>query len=339
MVKRSLFLTFLLSWRSMFAVGSSSPREAADTERIYDGNLAATGEFPYFALLVFENSDYACGGVLIGPRHVLTQAYCIAGDLGNVTGVYVGGTTSRTDGIYFPVSSTTVHPSYVNEFDQNGDSVYRNDIGIVVLDGVVPSSIPRPSIRRAPSVEGVTLTTMGFGWYDENQILSNYLLKMTSVTKTDQYCETSVGAIVYVYNEHMCLEVDETVSTPGTYPCFYDWGAPAIDVSDPMNPVVWGIMITAGFCNGSDGTYNILFNDVWNYASWIDTIIPSTTPSPTGVSTPAPTRVINRPPVGGAVTPAPVPVPTDPPLDCFNGWQRFVLFLTDAGRYFRFWDV
>lgn len=45
-----------------------------NNSRIFDGNYASSGQFPYFVFLEMDSS-WSCGGSLIKPRWVLTVRY------------------------------------------------------------------------------------------------------------------------------------------------------------------------------------------------------------------------------------------------------------------------
>jgi secreted trypsin-like serine protease len=355
-----LFLLLLPTPLGVFSLRHSKERKTIETstteaeERIFNGVAAAFNEFPYFALLNYSDPNVVCGGVLIGPKHVLTSGICIdaAWPGGGLNGVYIGGTT-RTNGIFRTIASTE-QPSFYSL------SPLTNNLGMIILDSEV--LVDLPSIRREPSVAGTTLTVIGFGPTDSTTTLSDRLRKATFVTQTDTFCQAYYSDVLgsgfdYAENEYLCAYDNSTASVPGV--CLYDNGGPAIDMSDPLNPVIWGIFDRQLFNCTFDSPE--LFTDVWNYQSWIDPFLPPTpaptpvpTPLPTPVPTPVPTQIptiapviaiptppptsVNQPPAArpsNAVTPAPFSIPTAPPtLACFNCWQQIVSFLTKTGRYF-----
>jgi secreted trypsin-like serine protease len=166
----------------------ASQERAGVKERIHNGTAAAIGEFSYFALLHYEGEPSGlCGGVLVGPRHVLTLAWCLT----NLQGVYIGATTSKTDGTFFAVLALTSHPDY----DGRANTVVIWGYEITLASDV-SNDIPRATIRRdTGSVEGVTLSAMGYGLFDDTDPtikdatkMSSYLRKTTVYTVAQTIC-------------------------------------------------------------------------------------------------------------------------------------------------------
>jgi secreted trypsin-like serine protease len=74
-VETGLLLLFLtLSLSSSVTFGQSSTGEE---NRIANGTLATSGQFPYY-VAVTVNEQHKCGGFLYNDRFVITAASCIA---------------------------------------------------------------------------------------------------------------------------------------------------------------------------------------------------------------------------------------------------------------------
>ncbi|KAF2900709.1 hypothetical protein ILUMI_05479 [Ignelater luminosus] len=55
-----------------------------EQQRIFGGEEAGIGEFPWLVLLKSKSYDFICGGALINKRYVLTAGHCILDDLVSV---------------------------------------------------------------------------------------------------------------------------------------------------------------------------------------------------------------------------------------------------------------
>lgn len=283
---------------------------------IYNGSPAGTGEFPQFALLIdSDDSEDLCGGVLISTKHVLTTASCLFWH-GSFDGVRLGATVSTSDGVYYAIESETRHPSY-DHTDK------RNDVAILTLAvnvvGVTPLAYNRDASRT--DVTGTALTIMGFGHSEDGSVPSDYLRKTTVFSQTDSFCDGFYGGSdVYVNNEHMCTFDMNSKS------CWIDSGGPALDA----NNLIWGMFSDSSGATCADTTGVNQYADVWNYASWIDSIVP--TPSPSKSPTPQPNQSQpsnNIPPFNsGPLTPAPFVSPSE----CLTCWQRITSFFQSTAQ-------
>lgn len=50
------------------------------TNKIINGKEADIFDYPWMALLQYDNGEWNCGGSLIHPRYVLTAAHCVTGE-------------------------------------------------------------------------------------------------------------------------------------------------------------------------------------------------------------------------------------------------------------------
>uniref|UniRef100_A0AAG5CPJ7 CLIP domain-containing serine protease n=1 Tax=Anopheles atroparvus TaxID=41427 RepID=A0AAG5CPJ7_ANOAO len=152
--------------------------------RIYGGENADIDEFPWLALMQYENRKgerkFSCGGSLINDRYVLTAAHCVTGEVerkeGKLVGVRLGEYNTNTEidcvqadqeqicndpPIDSGVESTLVHPEY-------NEASHAHDIALVRLaqtirftDFVKPVCLPLADFRASKAGE-VNFVT-GFG--------------------------------------------------------------------------------------------------------------------------------------------------------------------------------
>lgn len=125
---------------------------------LYGTNLNA-GYDGVVALLT--SSGGLCSGSVIGVGvHVLTAAHCITDPLGNidVTGIDVAMFPGDGRGLTFiEATDWIVHP------DWDGDFFAGNDLAIITLASLVPSSVQRYEIYRETDEFGQVVEIVGFG--------------------------------------------------------------------------------------------------------------------------------------------------------------------------------
>ncbi|XP_050091044.1 CLIP domain-containing serine protease B9-like [Anopheles aquasalis] len=163
---------------------------------IMGGENCTIGEFPWFALLQFENRrgkrSYNCGGAIINNRYVLTAAHCVIGWVERLVGklveVRLGEQNTDTekdceqdedgqicadceqdeDGqicadppIDVGIEKVLVHPLYNEWSNANDIALVRLNKTIVFTDFVQPICLPTLDFR--PSNTSETLSVAGFG--------------------------------------------------------------------------------------------------------------------------------------------------------------------------------
>uniref|UniRef100_A0A1D1XIB2 Chymotrypsin BI n=1 Tax=Anthurium amnicola TaxID=1678845 RepID=A0A1D1XIB2_9ARAE len=148
--------------RALEEVEQAEEAEAARADgnlRIFNGDVARQGQFPYQAAIFIDLSVF-CGGSLINEKWVLTAAHCVDG--GNVWYVLLGGTESITpvqDGRETHVTrGGYLHPKY--------DS-HRiiNDVGVIQL---------RRAARLSSYIQTVALTPAGATYLGRTGTVSGY---------------------------------------------------------------------------------------------------------------------------------------------------------------------
>uniref|UniRef100_A0A182QUT5 CLIP domain-containing serine protease n=1 Tax=Anopheles farauti TaxID=69004 RepID=A0A182QUT5_9DIPT len=193
--------------------------------RIYGGENTDIDEFPWLALLQYENRKkerkYSCGGSLVNQRYVVTAAHCVTGEVerkeGTLVGVRLGeyNTSSEIDcvidedGEYcadppvdVAVESSTVHPEYDEPSHANDIALVRLARSIQYTDFVQPVCLPLTDFRvsKAGDVNFVTgfgrtlkgsrsviKQKLGIRVYEHGRCQEKYATKNATIT-TNQIC-------------------------------------------------------------------------------------------------------------------------------------------------------
>jgi hypothetical protein len=104
--------------------------------RIINGNQVKELRYPYFALLTSDQistEKFRCGGVVIGPRLVLSVAHCDVFDIDQMS-FQIGAYKNLTDGRTVKINSKTIHPQY-------NETEFLNDIVLYQLEANVSVSL------------------------------------------------------------------------------------------------------------------------------------------------------------------------------------------------------
>uniref|UniRef100_A0A1W7R8M0 CLIP domain-containing serine protease n=2 Tax=Aedes albopictus TaxID=7160 RepID=A0A1W7R8M0_AEDAL len=152
--------------------------------RIYGGEDADIDEFPWLAMLQYENHrgerKFSCGGSLINNRYVLSAAHCVVGEVekkeGNLVSVRLGEYDTTTDidcitldgeqicadpPIDVPVEEKVAHPEYNEKSMQNDIALLRLDRDIQRTDFIQPVCLPTTNFKS--SLAGDVNFVTGFG--------------------------------------------------------------------------------------------------------------------------------------------------------------------------------
>ncbi|XP_055598659.1 collagenase-like [Uranotaenia lowii] len=186
--------------------------------RIVNGNVAALGQFPYFAqiLLTVGGNSYLCGGSIISNRWILTAAHCATGV--SSFQIFVGSVQINKGTKYFS-QEKYIHPSY-NMYLNYDIALIRVNSTIIFTDNVKPITLP--SVGESNQYEGYKPLIMGFGMRGDYQGTSS-LLKYAEVSViSNSQCEITFGPAVIIPST-MC-----TVGLAGQNTCNGDSGGPVV---------------------------------------------------------------------------------------------------------------
>ena len=137
-------------------IGAFTPLASA----IVGGAVAAPGRFPSMVSVEYFGS-HLCGGVILGPRHILTAASCLV--YSSASSISIEAGTPYIDIVDFQFAWATKlisHPDFDDEGRGNDIAVIVLEDGLKFTDSVQPASLPSPSSEPA---SGSRLTLAGWG--------------------------------------------------------------------------------------------------------------------------------------------------------------------------------
>lgn len=248
--RRALMATAILE--DMTSTGGQADGDTR-IARIINGNV--TTAYPSVGKLG-DNTGFFCTGTLIAPQYVLTAGHCVEG-VGNTAGRFQLGTTS------YATSQVIAHPNYNSNLIGDDNA---NDIAIYKLATPVTNVAPSQIYRSTPTV-GQMLTLVGFGGggTGTSGTDGSFGTKRVGTTPIDS---VTPKMIRWTFDNNT-----EANTAPG------DSGGPAF-------VTVGGASYIAGVTSGGEqanaGIGDRSFDTrVDAFASWIDSIVGSTSTSPT----------------------------------------------------------
>lgn len=196
----------------------------SEAQPIVSGQVDSENRYNNVGTTMVQNPDgtyrFTCSGALIGPRHFVTAAHCLAPP--EVVGwrVYVS----------FAVTPTTPQYTGVRRFQHPGFNPYRidhmddpRDIGVIELDrdveGVEPVQLP--TLNQFGSLgpiglRGTRFRTVGYGAHD---------VEPTGIVRdfTRRYADGTFSSLTAAW-----LTLNKNYSTPGDNggSCVHDSGGP-----------------------------------------------------------------------------------------------------------------
>lgn len=180
--------------------------------RIWNGNEAVRGQFPYQALLYMLDPAagwYLCGGSFVRPKYVLSAAHCISGFQEiDVIGGTISTLETEPDEFFYKVLNRAHLISHENYMP----NLIRNDVGVIYMENARDDIFSTPYIQPiALPIEGdanVDLTgriieMSGFGMMDD-QDRSTVLRYGYAPAITTAECQATFG-VLNVQAQHLCV--------------------------------------------------------------------------------------------------------------------------------------
>lgn len=278
-LKRAGFTFFLLFCASLYgsftAVADDEVGVAVinNTNRIIGGSESSSGQFPYIAALVRNNTSFLsdrqfCGASIIADKWLLTAAHCMYDRFGSrITSdsfkVAVGFTNLRTEQPEeLTVSNYYLHPQY----DHN-DLLALNDIALIELAN--NQAQPAVGLYEADgsALAGFNATVMGWGATDYSDptapVYPNELRHAVLPIVSRDVCNAPVSYQGTIATTQVCAGFP----AGGVDSCVGDSGGPLVTSIDGRLAQVGIVSFGAG-C--AEPFFYGVYTNIGAYVDWID---------------------------------------------------------------------
>lgn len=269
-----------------------------DSPAIVGGEEVDPGEYPWQALLINTDDQFACGGTLIAPRWVLTAGHCVYRATIDHVILGVHDRQSRTEPNRQTISvlRTIRHPHYNNRTVDHDIALLELSVPAMVTTWVKPLDDIATSENETLFAAGVDAIVTGWGTTGEDGPLPSVLHEVSVPIVDHTVCYD-------VYNGDVTTNMlCAGLKDGGKDSCQGDSGGPLIVPSSTDGWTLAGIVSWGNGC-ARPNFYGV-YTKVANYHEWISQQIaqftPTSTPviptaAPTVQPTPIPTTIEKTP--------------------------------------------
>lgn len=238
-----MIVRFLLLIPFLLALALPQPPSVA----IIGGNETYDPQYKFTVSLQSKSGTkylHFCGGSVISDQHVVTAAHCVK--YGSPARIVMNVTNLLDTKNMFvaKASKTVIHPNYISN---------KNDVAVIVLDRVIPSSIPRIQIASRMPKKNTQLSVLGWGYTQEGSGVTVNQLRVVSVPLVPRkickksYPEVDVSKVCAGSKDHDS--------------CQGDSGGPLVqNISGTLNLI--GIVSYGKGC-GRENYYGVYMNAIY----------------------------------------------------------------------------
>jgi transmembrane protease serine 9 len=258
------WLLLLVSVSSSFTQGNN---ERELDSRIIGGEIANPTRYPYFTLLFLNLEDdllNTCGGSLIAPDVVLTNAACLLPDNATILSIdafvnYTSTTTSTGYEYERKVITTFPYPKY-------NPITFEGDIALLFLESAV-TQVPFVSLNRHAKTpkNGQTVTVFGIGSTSITDGYSDNLMEVDVSVVSHKDCNDRNSYNGLIVEKAMLCAGDPK---GGKDSCAGDNGSPMVVTGmNAKGDVQVGIVSFGKGCGDPD--FPGVYTRVSHYSKWI----------------------------------------------------------------------
>lgn len=169
--------------------------------RIFGGNNAVLGQFPFFVSIRTTSSNaHFCGGSILNNRWVVTAVSCTNSNAATALTVVVGTVTHPAGGVTHGVTRTIPHPGFVRNTRENDVALIETSSAIIFSSNVQP-------VQLGGFIgAGVAAFVAGFGFTETGPFVAQNLQFILTQTISTYDCSSILSGTpnMQVNSHNLC---------------------------------------------------------------------------------------------------------------------------------------
>jgi secreted trypsin-like serine protease len=256
----------LLAVLIVLALARSAPAQEEIrplNRRIVGGEQTDISQHPWQVALTvrIDDTDYLCGGSIIGELWIVTAAHCFGGEEGKASDVRAkaGETDYTAAGVWSQIERVIIHEAYDR-------STQQNDIALLKLKSPIAGRVIKLATASLMVPLGQPLEVTGWGATEEAGKTSPALLRAIVPVADIATCNAPAAYDGRIKAGMMCAGYREG----GVDSCQGDSGGPLV-WRTPDGPVLVGIVSWGDGC-ARKLKYGI-YTSISAFRDWIDRVL------------------------------------------------------------------